>query len=318
VSFEPSLPTPPRERWPLAVALLALVAGAVLLGLALSGSFAPAARTVAQAPPAAPAVVVVTPAPAPVAPTAAAEAPAATPTPIAQAPAPAPTQRVVDERRFTSNDQAHVPAGWVSGFYDIYAAAQEAYGVNWLLIASVHKQETAFSTHPTTYHGLNFANCCAGPMQFNVTNGGGGIGSTWARYKGAAARSGAARPSRYPHATTKHPSVYDDFDAIMAAAALLRDNGAGRTLDASAWRAAYDYYGHDLTGVDYADEVVARAIGWGQKAFCINCTTDASLQASVEAAWGAPVRAEMSAQQDAAHAPEALAASKDEKKRKAR
>ena len=171
------------------------------------------------------------------------------------------------------------PAGWVSGFYPIYAQAQKAYGVNWLLIASVHKQETAFSTHPTTYHGLNFANCCAGPMQFNVTNGvRGGIGSTWARYKNASAA--AKRPATYPHRTAKHPSVYDDYDAIMAAAALLRDSGAGANLDASAWRAAYDYYGHDATGVDYADEVVARAIGWGQKDFCINCGTDASMMSA--------------------------------------
>jgi hypothetical protein len=79
----------------------------------------------------------------------------------------------------------------------------------------------------------------------------------------------------------------------MAAAALLRDSGAGRRLDASAWRAAYDYYGHDLTGVTYANEVLARAIGWGQKTFCINCTTDGSLLGAVDAAWGAPVRGAM-------------------------
>jgi hypothetical protein len=306
MSYEPTLPTPPRERWPLAVALLALVAGAVLLAFALSGVFGasstpPVAKAVpvavVTAPPAAPAVAVVTPAPTPVV----SKAPAA----VAHAPAPTPTQRTADERRFTFNDRTHVPAAWVSGFYDIYAQAQKTYGVNWLLIASVHKQETGFSTHPTTYHGLNFASCCAGPMQFNVTNGAGGSASTWARYK----RSGAAaaRPANYPHKTAKHPSVYDDYDAIMAAAALLRDSGAGARLDASAWRAAYDYYGHDLTGVDYADEVVARALGWGQHKFCINCTTDASLTRSVDAAWGAPVRAEMTAPKPE---PEAVAASK--------
>ena len=32
-------------------------------------------------------------------------------------------------------------------------------------------QESAFSTAPGIYHGLNFARCCGGPMQFNVTNG---------------------------------------------------------------------------------------------------------------------------------------------------
>ena len=60
----------------------------------------------------------------------------------------------------------------MEGFYPIYATAQSTFGVNWLLIASIHKQESAFSTAPTTYHGLNFAGCCGGPMQFNVTNGG--------------------------------------------------------------------------------------------------------------------------------------------------
>jgi len=276
----PSLPHPPHERWPLAVALGALLAGAVLLGVALTGAFGTGTtRASAQAPPAAPQVVVVTPGAQP--------APAA----VARAPAPSGTEVATDEQRFTANDRAHVPAAWVAGFYDIYAEAQKAYGVNWLLIASVHKQETAFSTHPTTYHGLNFARCCAGPMQFNVKNGAGGIGSTWVRYRDAGAV--AQRPASYPHMTVRHPSVYDDYDSIMAAAELLRDSGAGAALDASAWRAAYDYYGHDLTGVSYANEVLARAIGWGQHSFCINCGTDQGLLGAVDAAWGAPVRAEM-------------------------
>jgi hypothetical protein len=76
----------------------------------------------------------------------------------------------------------------------------------------------------------------------------------------------------------------------MAGAALLRTSGANGNLDASAWRAAYDYYGHDLTGVDYADHVLARAIGWAQHGFCINCEADPRLVAAVDAAYGAPVR----------------------------
>jgi hypothetical protein len=292
MSYEPSLPVPERERWPLAVALVALLAGAGLLAVALSGALRDGPAL--PAPPVAPAVIVATPAPAP----AAAVTPVATaatsrPAPAAEtapAPKPKPTkaQRVNDLQRFTTNDIAHVPSSWVSGFYGIYAQAQKTYGVNWLLIASVHKQETAFSTHPTTYRGLNFARCCAGPMQFNVTNGAGGAGSTWARYRHASAA--APRPAKYPHATKKHPSIYDDYDAIMAGASLLHDSGAGRNLDASAWRAAYDYYGHDATGVAYANEVVARAIGWGQKSFCINCATDASLISAADAAWGVPAR----------------------------
>jgi hypothetical protein len=290
MSYEPSLPVPEHERWPLAVALLALLAGAGLLAAALSGALDRGPKL--PAPPAVPAVVVVTPAPAPAGATPVADVAPVAPTRAAK-PRPTKVQRVKDQQRFTTNDVAHVPASWVSGFYDIYAQAQKTYGVNWLLIASVHKQETAFSTHPTTYRGLNFARCCAGPMQFNVTNGAGGAGSTWERYRHAS--TAAPRPAKYPHATKKHPSIYDDYDAIMAGASLLHDSGAGRNLDATAWRAAYDYYGHDATGVSYANEVVARAIGWGQKSFCVNCATRDKLIGAVDAAWGVPVRNELDA-----------------------
>ena len=43
--------------------------------------------------------------------------------------------------------------------------------------------------------------------------------------------------------TATHPSIYDDFDAIMAAAHLLSADGASTELGAAAWDAAYDYYG---------------------------------------------------------------------------
>ena len=91
--------------------------------------------------------------------------------------------------------------------------------------------------------------------------------------------------------TNLHPSIYDDFDAIMAAAHLLSADGAGYALDDSAWNAAYDYYGHDTTGVTYADQVLARAIGWSQHGFCINCGVEPALFEAVNAAYGAPVLA---------------------------
>jgi hypothetical protein len=126
-------------------------------------------------------------------------------------------------------------------------------------------------------------------MQFNVTNGGPGIPSTW----GLVADSYiyGRRPASYDHMTAKHPSIYDDFDAIMAAAHLLSADGAGYQLDDSAWVAAYDYYGHDATGVTYADQVLARAIGWSQHGFCINCGIEPTLVEAVHAAYGAPVLA---------------------------
>jgi len=202
---------------------------------------------------------------------------------------PIADMRAAWRRKLVANERAHVPAAWVAGFYPLYDRAQESFGVNWLLIASVHLQETAFSTAPGTYRGLNFANCCAGPMQFNVTNGGRGRPSTWERYRSAYRR--AQRPASYPNPTVKHPSVYDDFDAIMAGASLLSHQGAGVTLDGAAWQAAYDYYGHDLDGIGYADEVLARAIGWSQRGFSVNGSVDQTLREAVDAAWGAPARA---------------------------
>lgn len=198
-----------------------------------------------------------------------------------------------------------VPTSWIEGFYPIYEAAQRAFGVNWLLIASIHDQESAFSTAPSTYHGLNFAHCCGGPMQFNVINGSArppgtgrtGTLSTWAQV--ADSYRYAQRPARYDHMTAHHPSIYDDFDAIMAAAHLLSLDGASHALDDSAWWSAYDYYGHDGYGVLYADQVLARAIGWSQHGFCTDCGVSSVLVAAVQAAYGAPVDAQLEAEEAA-------------------
>ena len=191
--------------------------------------------------------------------------------------------------------ETSISTRWMEGFYPIYATAQSTFGVNWLLIASIHDQESAFSTAATTYHGLNFAGCCGGPMQFNVMNGprrpGTGLGSTWDLVSDSYLYG--KRPSHYDHMTARHPSMYDDFDAIMAAAHLLSVDGAGYALDGSAWDAAYDYYGHDAAGVTYADEVLARAIGWSQHGFCVNCGVEGAMIEAVQVAYGAPVLASL-------------------------
>jgi hypothetical protein len=179
----------------------------------------------------------------------------------------------------------HVPTAAEAGYLPLYREAARAFGVSWRLIASIHRQETAFSTVPGIYHGLNAFGCCAGPMQFNVTNG---PVSTWDRYR-ESFRLGH-RPHHYPHPTRGHPSVYDDFDAIMAAAALLRDSGATDLLDGGAWSAAYAYYGHDAFGVGYADQVVARAQGWEISGFCVNCPTDDALISQLDDAYGVAAR----------------------------
>lgn len=258
-----------HEHWPLAIAGACVATGLAVLGVALSSWAGNRPRPQTSAPP----VIAVT---------------APTPAPTSGAPVadPLAQMRAAWRRALLTNENAHVSASWVSGFYPLYERAQKTFRVNWLLLASVHRQETAFSTAPSTYRGLNFAGCCAGPMQFNVTNS---PQTTWERFRGAFRR--AKRPASYPNPTARHPSVYDDFDAMMAAARLLTHQGARTALDQTAWQAAYDYYGHDLTGVGYADEVLARAIGWSQHGFSINQPVDPALRAAVEAAWGAPARA---------------------------
>jgi hypothetical protein len=186
----------------------------------------------------------------------------------------------------TERTEVQVSAAWEAGFYPIYGEAQRVFGVDWLLLASIHRQESDFSTAPSTYHGLNFAGCCGGPMQFNVTNG---LVSTWDLVRNAYLYG--RRPAVYDHRTARHPSIYDDYDSIMAAAWLLSSDGASLALDDSAWWAAYDYYGHDAAGVEYADEVLARAIGWSQHGFCINCGVEPAMVQAVYEAYGAPVMA---------------------------
>ncbi|HEY3959062.1 MAG TPA: hypothetical protein VGL68_00975 [Solirubrobacteraceae bacterium] len=303
------LPTPPSERgaWLLACVLGLLGAGvlaAVLTGLV--GRSAPA--TSAAPPPVL--LAAATPAPGPAAAASAlagAQAKDASGTDAARASRtglhgkrgargeaivaqPSTAQQSLEAQRLADRTEVHILRRWMEGFYPIYATAQRTFGVNWLLIASIHRQESAFSTAPTTYHGLNFAGCCGGPMQFNVTNGSRrGAGSTWDLVSDSYIYG--KRPAAYDHMTATHPSIYDDFDAIMAAAHLLSANGAEYALNGSAWDAAYDYYGHDATGVSYADEVLARAIGWSQHGFCINCGVDSAMVEAVQAAYGAPVLA---------------------------
>ncbi len=127
-------------------------------------------------------------------------------------------------------------------------------------------------------------------MQFNVTHG---PVSTWQLVSSSYIYG--RRPASYDHMTATHPSIYDDFDSIMAAAHLLSADGAQYALDGAAWDAAYDYYGHDATGVTYADEVLARAIGWSQHGFCINCGVQPAMVEAVHAAYGAPVLAALTA-----------------------
>jgi len=301
----PHLPAPPSERGAWLVALALGVLGATVLVAVLSGVVG-RTRTVAPhtAPPAV-IVAAVTPAPSAVQSAGSASADgvgvarrgsgAQGASRAAIVARPSSAQQAAESTRLVDETETEISQRWMEGFYPIYATAQRTFGVNWLLIASIHKQESAFSTAPTTYHGLNFAGCCGGPMQFNVTNGNvQGAGSTWDLVSDSY-RYGK-RPAVYDHMTATHPSIYDDFDAIMAASHLLSADGAEYALNGAAWDAAYDYYGHDATGVSYADEVLARAIDWSQHGFCINCGVEARMIEAVHAAYGAPVQAALEAE----------------------
>jgi hypothetical protein len=274
-------PQPPSERGAWVLACVIAVLGLAALVAVLTGEIG---HTSVTAPP--PVVVsVATPAPAP-----AGAADAVSPAQATIVAQPSLTEQRLDASRFVDATQSHISTRWMEGFYPIYATAQSTFGVNWLLLASIHMQESAFSTAAGTYHGLNFANCCGGPMQFNVKNG---PVSTWDLVSDSYIYG--RRPASYDHMTAKHPSIYDDFDSIMAAAHLLSADGAGYALDDSAWGAAYDYYGHDATGVVYADQVLARAIGWSQHGFCINCGVQSALIEAVDGAYGAPVLSALNA-----------------------
>jgi hypothetical protein len=191
---------------------------------------------------------------------------------------------------------ANAPDGGRTGALDIptvflraYYAAAESFDVPWLLLAAVHAQESDFSglridgvqgnAVSTGWNGCG----AAGPLQFGIVGvppynatapncgalTGTGAGNTWLYYRDAFRRlPKSARPASYPQmrdrlascekVAPQHGCVYDDVDAIAAAAAYLRDLGAGPELDDRAWRAARRYNG----SAAYADAVLARARAW--------------------------------------------------------
>jgi hypothetical protein len=297
-----SPPAPPSERGAWLLACTIAVLGLTVLVVVLTGVVGRTSGALAPPPVLVPAA---TPTPTSTSAAAAGAAAAHAPAPILARPSLA--QQRSAAQSLLDATRTPISRAWMEGFYPIYATAQRTFGVNWLLLASIHRQESAFSTAPGIYHGLNFAHCCGGPMQFNVTNG---RVSTWDLVSDS--YQYGRRPARYDHMTATHPSIYDDFDAIMGAAHLLSADGAEYALDQSAWYAAYAYYGHDATGVTYADEVLARAIDWSQHGFCINCGVEASMVHAVYAAYGAPVLAALEAAEakpgEAAPTPTALVA----------
>ncbi len=101
-------------------------------------------------------------------------------------------------------------AGGIPASYArLYRAAGARYAVDWRVLAAIGAIESDHgrSAAPGVAAGLNFAHCCAGPMQLCA---GRACGNVWQTYAFDANGDGSA-------------SVYDPADAIYAAAALLRD-----------------------------------------------------------------------------------------------
>jgi murein DD-endopeptidase MepM/ murein hydrolase activator NlpD len=119
----------------------------------------------------------------------------------------------------------------------LYKLATRRFDVPWMLIASVHYQETGFDEAP---------NALAHEP-------------AWYRHKYAS--RGLGRPADYPNRSARHPSIHDDFDVVMAIAAELKSAHA-RDLGKSAVRAMAVRYGTAPRGRLSTAMVLERARAW--------------------------------------------------------
>jgi membrane-bound lytic murein transglycosylase B len=155
--------------------------------------------------------------------------------------APAPRKSAAGPPSPSRAAVANVPAGYLR----LYRQAGAHYRIPWSVLAAIGKVESDHgrSRLPGVRSGLNryrdrhgrLRSCCAGPMQFNLTDG---PPSTWARYG--------------------RGNVYDPADAIPAAARKLAANGARRDLD----RALYAY-NHSRAYVARVKAIARRYAGGG-------------------------------------------------------
>jgi Peptidase family M23 len=178
-------------------------------------------------------------------------------------------------------------SGIPATYMPIYAVAERAYGVNRWLLASIHFQETHFSSlrapsleGDAVTGGWNQCGA-AGPMQigivrvapYNATTGGAcSAGSTWIEHRGAFRGADRWRPADYPlqraelsgclTVASRHGCVYDDFDAILGAAHKLRRDGADLNLDSAGTRAAVCAYVGACAAADTYYAVIPRAKQW--------------------------------------------------------
>lgn len=178
-------------------------------------------------------------------------------------------------------------SGIPSVYMQIYAAGERTYGVNRFLLASIHFQETRFSTLRTRSLVGNAVtggwNVCgaAGPMEMGVvgvapyratTAGGCSAGATWLAHRLAFRRAARWRPADYPlqreelagcfAVPSSQGCVYDDFDAILGAAHKLHRDGADLNLDSAGNRQAVCAYIGACAAADTYYAVIPRAKEW--------------------------------------------------------
>ena len=133
-----------------------------------------------------------------------------------------------------------------SAYLGTYQQAGSSYGVGWEYLAAIGQIESDHGRGSAAgiRSGVNFAGCCAGPMQFLIIGVGGG---TWGAY-GVDADDDGRR------------DVYDPDDAIAGAASYLRASGAPSDWDRAIF--AYNHAGWYVQKVkDLAERYRGAPIG---------------------------------------------------------
>lgn len=133
----------------------------------------------------------------------------------------------------------HASSTIPSDYLELYRQAGAAYKIPWTVLAAIGAIESDHgrSSAPGVRSGVNAFGCCAGPMQFNLTNG---PPSTWQTF-------------RVDGDHDDDMSPYDPADAIHSAGRYLRVLLAGARGEIA--RAVYGY-NHSQA---YVTDVLARA-----------------------------------------------------------
>jgi hypothetical protein len=141
--------------------------------------------------------------------------------------------------RIEADASAHAVQDIPARYLELYRDAGHRYGVPWPVLAGIGSIETDHGRldAPGVRSGVNRFGCCAGPMQFNLTDG---PPSTWARY-GVDGND------------DRRKDVYDPADAIPSGGNYLR--ALLRAADGNLSQAVLGY-NHSQA---YVNDVLARA-----------------------------------------------------------